>query len=490
MERILLLTQGQDWQDIAAAIRSARTAAAEAGLVSYGLCLQDEPDADSQREMASLGSVLFTCGEGEVWTTFPDLWQGEELVIIADKGIRFLRGWDIKLRTACRNAQKDGKLSAFTGFPPCPDDQLFAMRTVGVREIDEQYMIHFIAGAPIRYAAAPVPSFFLNPGFCFGPAAFFRKAAAKKEQNFLTVQDEGDRLFTANEPLCTAVKRNRIDPVDLSTISVRSEALCRRAGILLEKRLLSGMAVEGIGYPDLRYPMRIPGRRQLEASLLFPMRHRVTPLCVTSITMPDGAALPEEKLSRFRHLTAIRDAAVLCFADAFTARQLMRFEPNVLEYKPHYALRADRRVIMADPENYLRLCRPFLLAQAKERLLTNSHYLWIDFDYLKYPVYEKERIQWEMLCTSKIAIAMVGHQPDPSLIVVPEARIQPLCREIISLCDDHVRRSDRLPEENALWKALIREHPDWFELIDLPNPGELLGIAINSVNDSWKAAEV
>ena len=130
--------------------------------------------------------------------------------------------------------------------------------------------------------------------------------------------------------------------------------------------------------------------------------------------------------------------------------------------------------------NYVRLCKPFLLAQSREKMLGHSHYVWVDFGYLRYPVYERAALDWAELCTDRITLAVVDGQVDTSMIVMPQGQVLPLCREITALCQAAWERDGRLPEETALWQELTQKHPGLFRLIELPARRELLTLALTS----------
>jgi len=73
---------------------------------------------------------------------------------------------------------------------------------------------------------------------------------------------------------------------------------------------------------------------------------------------------------------------------------------------------------------------------------------------------------------------MVEGVPDVSMLVVPDAMLLTLCREIAALCEQELGSRGHLPMETELWLMLVKEHRDWFELIDLPGNRELLTLAM------------
>ena len=144
-------------------------------------------------------------------------------------------------------------------------------------------------------------------------------------------------------------------------------------------------------------------------------------------------------------------------------------------------LRVERDVGLVDAANYGRLCQPFLMEQAHERFKTNSHFVWMDFASLEYPVYPKEKIRWEEICHGKISMAMVNGLPDVSMCVIPSGLLNSICRELTGLCDDSIRRTGTLPRAEVLWLQVMREHPDWFDLHVLPGERQLFSEILPSV---------
>jgi hypothetical protein len=172
--------------------------------------------------------------------------------------------------------------------------------------------------------------------------------------------------------------------------------------------------------------------------------------------------------------------ALLAYADGPACRQVTAIHPNVLEYKRRYGLPVEEDVPSAEALKYVRLCKPFLLGQSREKMLGHSHYIWLDFGYLRYPVYEGASLIWDELCTDKITIAQVDGQLDLSMIVMPQQHVLSLCREITALCQNEREKTGCIPEESWLWHELMQAHPDLFRLIELPGRRELLTMALTS----------
>ena len=89
MDRILILASAAEFADLQTALLSARENASAPSALSFGITLVCEPDNEAQALMASLGRVQFLCPEHDIWSSMPDLWQGESHVLMAHPAMRF-----------------------------------------------------------------------------------------------------------------------------------------------------------------------------------------------------------------------------------------------------------------------------------------------------------------------------------------------------------------------------------------------------------------
>ena len=493
MERILLLMAVDTYQDAESALQSAQENAAAPQRVSYGCILREEPDESALAAMRTLGTVLFLAPAQGAWHAFPDLWQGEGFVLLVHPAMRFTRHWDIGLLHALRLCRPDAeKRAVLTGFLPTPDDPVDAVSPVAAEGFDEGGCLCFHPGTPLRYARQPELSAFLHPAFCFAPAAFFQDMAGAEAPLFLAAFEREWMLFTLHKPLIHLAWGCPIAPCPIPEGTGSAEALARfgmKFSMKLPERKLSAMARTGIFSSDLTFPLHVPVMVRLQEAWheAINRRSKLTPMCVTAaVTLPQpGQLLPDEAVNRFRMLAGIRNLSLLCFADGEMARRLMPVLPNLLEYKERYALPVKVAIRPADKENYLRLSKPFLLAQGREKFLSHSHYAWIDYDYLRYPVYERAALDWETLCTDKIVLATVGGQVDTSMFMVPEERLSPLCREVQYRCWARLAAGQALPAEGELWQELLHDLPDWFTIIELPAFGGLLDLTMLSRSEEF-----
>ena len=119
-----------------------------------------------------------------------------------------------------------------------------------------------------------------------------------------------------------------------------------------------------------------------------------------------------------------------------------------------------------------------LLNVAREKQLNHTHYIWVSRSVLRYPVYERVCPDWNEICTDKLVLATVEEEPDTAMIVVPERLVAEIGRECFDRCRESLARTARLPEENALWQALIRERPDIVSTIPLPRKGMLIDLTM------------
>ena len=149
---------------------------------------------------------------------------------------------------------------------------------------------------------------------------------------------------------------------------------------------------------------------------------------------------------------------------------MAEFHPNVLEYKPRYALPM--------PSGTPLFSRAAMLSAARDRVLSSTHYIWMAPDCVRYPLYTGMALPWKRLCGEKIVLASVRNRLDLSMVVVPDKQIKPL----MSAIGEQLRAllaAGTIPEtEEALWAGIVKEHPDWFEFRALPVEKQLFTLLL------------
>lgn len=478
MEQILLMMSAPTFSDMQRALESAREAALHPERISYGVSLMAEPDEKETQAMLQLGNIQFLCPAEDSWQGVLSMWEGESHILMGHPGMQFDRRWDALLLMDLRRCQSGrSRKAVLTGYLPRSQDPVDAISPVGADAFDHDGLLVFHRGTPLRYARAPQTSAFLHPHFCFAPSAFFRETGEAREPWFLRAFRRNWNVYTACKPRIRLLWDDLIPPCEVFPYAEGRRDAVRpfeqRFGIRFMKRQLSPMARQGIFREDLTFPMRVP--LAVKAQEIFrdiSSRADRTPLCVTVCLKLPGPTpnLNEEYLSWFKHLVALRNLALLCYADSETIRRVAPIHPNTLEYKPRYGLPVESVVTPEEMLNVLKLSKPFMLSATREKFLTHSHYVWMDFGCLRYPVYEYAWLDWESICTDRIVLAMVGGVPDLSMFVVPERLVRPLCKEIADRCK---RETGRLPQETTLWLLLIHDRPEWFDLRPLPGVREL-----------------
>lgn len=476
MDRILVLIAADTYAHADKALRSAGENAARPQRLSYGISLAGEPSATDAAAMHDLGLVQYIAPAYNSWQDMPALWRGESYVLIAHTGMRFAPNWDKRLLQCLRRCMPDTPRQAvLSGFLPSPADPVDAVSPVAAEGFDEQGRLCFRHGAPLRYARDPMAAAFLHPAFCFGPAAFFQELAEDKPPLFLAAYRRGWQIYTMNDPAIRTAWEVPVLPVKTPENVGRATGLSRfssRYHVRLDTRQLSPMARTGIYTPDLTYPMHIPLRVRMQEAWREARTRSAncSPLIVTAyqtLAIP-GESLPEEYYSRFLRLAALKNISVLCFADGEMGRRLLPVMPNLMEYKRRYALPIACDITPATELNFLKLSKMHLLLQGREKYLQHSHYVWMDFGYLRYPVYERVAVDWRELCTDKIVLATVNGLPDTSMIIVPQDKLQPLCQEITERCARPLATARLLLQETMLWQMMINDLPEWFTLIERP----------------------
>lgn len=487
MDRILILMQAECYAAADEALRSARDNAASPLRLSYGLSLDLEPDEGEVQAMRALGFVQFICPGGSAWTDAPELWQGEGYMLVAHPDMRFTRHWDMQILRALRQCRSLTDHAVLTGWLPRPQDPVDAVCPVAAQAFDGDGRLCFHRGTPLRYAAAPERSAFLHPDFCFGPQGFFRAMSEAEEPLFLSAYLQKWELFTLHRPLLHMLSDAPILPAAVPSGDDAPTGLGRfesRFSLRFAARQLSPMARMGVFRAELTFPVHVPyAVRAQEALREAAMRRsKARPLCVTAYQALERRSehLPEQFLCWFGYLKSLKNLTLLCYGDSESVRKLSLRHPNVLEVKRRTMLPVQTAIAPEDELNYLKLSKPFMLARSREKFLEHTHYIWMDFGCLRYPVYERAALDWDAVCTDRIVLATVDGEPDGSMIVVPDARLLTLCREISAICDNSLNAGEGLPRETELWRGLMAAHPDWFTAQEMPGPRELLTLCMMS----------
>ena len=481
MERILLLMPAATFADASQALHSAKEAARYPNQIAFGLSLAEEPSEEEMQAMLELGSVQFLCPAYDSWQDILPLWQGEEYILMGHPSMQFDKNWDRLLLSDLRRCQAGRAPQALlTGYLPRSQDPVDAVCPVAADAFDPDGVLLFHRGTPLRYARAAQPAAFIHPDFCFGPAAFFQEPGEEGEPWFLRAARARWNVYTAHKARIHLLWDDPVPPCDLQGYEATHRESVRpfeqRFGIRFGKRQLTAMARQGIFNEDLTFPTRVP--LAVQAQELFRSLTgyiACSPLCVTAwLTLPCPAAnLPEEYMSWFERLAALKNISLLCYGDSETVRKIAQIHPNVLEYKRRYSLPVESVVPPEETLNFIKLSKPFMLNATREKFLTHSHYVWLDFGCLRYPVYEHVWLDWDGVCTDRIVLAMVDGVPDLSMLVVPENLVRPLCKEIADRC---AQGAGRLPAETTLWLLLIHDKPEWFDLRPLPGVRELFAM--------------
>lgn len=486
MERILVVMYALSWQDAAPALYGAKSAANAPERLSFGLQLEEPLTQEDLEEFYALGSVQWAQAELDTLSAVNALWQGETYVLMARWDMLFDQNWDKLLLDMLAYCRSQGHAQcALTGYPPCKEDVVDAMSPVAVRQMDTEF-VRYHPGTPLRYALHPMRSAFFNPEFCFAPAGFFREARKWKPPYFLAAYQHRWHFYTPNRPVIRARMPMRIFS-DVLRPMTKEEASSfeTRFSINLTQPGVSPMAQCGIFEPDLTPPARIPLPVKVQEALRGLKGSKATPLCVTAWLKLPEVPLDESRMVPFRRLCAMKNPPLLCFADHESAPRILLTHPNVLEFKRRYGLSVPDEALMQNLPGYVQLCKAFLLAQAREKFMTHSHYIWMNFDYLTYPVYERASLAWDAICGDRITVAMVYNRVDTSMVVVPEERIEPLCREIAAQCAMSLKDDGLLPDEVMLWDVLCHDHPDWFQTVPRPRKGQLLSLALTPRGVEW-----
>ena len=467
MVRILILMSAVDFLDAKTALYSARENAAVPANLSFGVTLQNEPDDEANALMSALGNVLFLCPETDAWAAMPELWQGESHVLMAHPAMRFTSGWDKALLSAWKACpQTDDHHNVITGYLPVREDPLDAVCPVGADAFTVDGDLTFRHGTPLKFTDGCERGPFLHEQFCFGPAAFFRAMAQETtDPKFLLAFALGWDFYALVKPAIRLVWDLPVAPVRIDPEHPLCEEFAQVFGVDFRRRTLSPQSRRGMVSEELNFRMKVPFAVRVQEKL----RHwqqalakgkRPQPLCVTLYT----EGMPEETLRWLKRLAQLRHLPLLAYADPLLLRKITDFLPNVMEFKHRYMM----ELPVNAPEAVQPLSKAAILAKARDRELTHTHYVWLDADCLQFPVYGGTAFRWENLCTDRIVIAMVNGVPDPTMFIVPDGMVLTLSREMEARCLTFLNQRGDLPTEVELWQLIIREHPEWFHLQAMP----------------------
>lgn len=465
MDRILLLMSATDFADAQTALYSAKENAADASLLSIGIALENEPDEDAQALMAALGRIQFLCPESDPWRAMPEFWQGEGHVLMAHPTMRFTRGWDKALLKELRACPETDRVqNVLTGCLPVREDPLDAVCPVGADAFTVDGELTFRHGTPLKYTVGTERGPFLHEDFVFAPSGFFRMMSEESEDpKFLRAFAEGWNLYTLSKPVIRLVWDLPITPCKVSPEHPLCEDFAQVFGVDFRTGTLSPQSRRGMVSEELNFRMRVPlsvrlreKLRQWQQNSLQARDKLPRPLCVTLYT----TEMPEETLRWLRRLAGLKNLPLLAYADPLLLRKITDFLPNVLEFKPRYMM----ELPVDAPQVLQTLSKAAILAKARDRELTHSHYIWLDADCVQVPLYAGQVFRWQQVCTDKIVIAMVNGQPDPTMFCIPDQLVLTLAREMEARCLTYLNQRGDLPTETMLWQMIIREHPDWFQL--------------------------
>lgn len=487
MIRILILMAAANWSEAAKALSSAKKNAAQAERLSYGLCLGNQPDEDEQAEMHALGAVMYLVDPAaDGWLAAEKLWQGENYVLMGTPDMEFDRQWDRVLldsmKWCCKHANNDW--CVLTGYLPRRADPVDAVTPVAAECIDRRGRLYLKRGTPLRYAVHPLVSAFVHPGFCFAPSAFYRMMAEAEQPMFLAAYLSDWALYTLHKPVIRLRSdvEEAIQPINVSCCGEveRIERFEKRFDIHFAEKRLGSMARCGIFSHDLTFESRVPLMVRLQEMLRsFCMKDRsLMPLCTTAWLNVGGAALDEIRMQAFQRLAGMKNLTLMSYVDRENAVRVERVEPNIREFQPRHGLDVPMEAIRSDELEYIRLSKAFMLAQCRQQDLEFSHYVWLNFDYLKYPVYKGVSLDWSTVCDGCINVAIVDGQLDLSMIVVPEECVERLCRELSTICNRQWRNGEPLPTEQQAWTELYNMHSEWFHVHYLPGENELLSLTM------------
>ncbi|MBR3765498.1 MAG: hypothetical protein IKK57_13230 [Clostridia bacterium] len=476
MDRILILMDAHEYADAHNAILSARQNAAHPEALSYGFTLQEYPEDESFSALEALGALFIPMAEQSIWAEMERLWAGEEYVLMAHPAMRFTPGWDrglLKALHLCRPGQV--MTCALTGCLPVASDRLGEVCTVAADEFLPDGSLSLQRGMPMRHMKRPVAGPFLHPDFCFAPSGFFRAVASAGDMQYLEAHRSGWQLYTLHTPLIHLQYDMPLPPVTAADDQALLDSFAHRFGVDFTIRTVADHARRGMQEKDFSLPEEFPRKLRMAerwrrfryrmTHLLKWYKEKITPHAVTLVT-PD---MPEETEIWLRQLARLENLSLTAYAPSALKRQVVEYLPNVYDLQPQHTM----EIAGVPQEALLPLSKAAALSATRDRTLKNSHYVWMDPDCVRHPVFPGAFFDWESICTDQIFIAMVDGHPDTSIFVVPDRMILDLANDLQARAIAILNQRGALPSETELWEMVIRENPGWFQHIVCPRRGQL-----------------
>ena len=488
MERILVLMAAPSFADAEAAVLSAANRAASTQRLTFGLCLAEEPDDEALQRMRAIPGLRYLAPWEDPWHAADALWQGETFILIANEGLRFASQWDIGLIHAWRKAPlAEPDRAVLSGCPPEPADPVDAVRPIGVGGFDGEGRLLPRKGTPLRYAEKPQRALLIHPGFCFGPAAFFRAAEQSPDAPWMTALRGGWQPMTLHRTLLRQAVPYELPPFPCTEDFAADMELGLQYGVHADTREAEARARTGLFSTDLSYPMRPPAAIRAQEAARAQARVRAVPLMVTAMLphLMGHEATPGETMHDFAMLCAIKALPLVAFGDVEHLHRMAPLLANTVEFKKRYGLRLPEKLADQPPEKLMPLSKAALLAQARERQLNHTHYGWLDADVLRWPVPPFASLQWDAICTDGILLAVVNGKPDTTAVIVPENYVLPLRETMAEQCRAALWGTGVLPDETELWSDTMKLHPDWFRPVELPEERRLLSLILTARGEEF-----
>lgn len=476
MDRILILMDAPEFVDAQNAILSARQNAAHPEALSYGFTLQEYPEGESFEVLQSLNALFISMPEESIWAEMERLWAGEEYVLMAHPAMRFDPGWDKALIRALQQCRPGQVLTgALTGCLPVVSDRLDEVCTVAADEFQPDGSLTLQRGMPMRHMKKPVAGPFLHPGFCFAPSGFFRAVAAAGDMQYLEAHRAGWQLYTLHTPVIRLQYDVPLQPVTAVDDQELLDSFAQRFGVDFTIRTVADHARRGMQEKTFTLPEEFPWKLRMAerwrrfhyrlTHLLWWRNRKITPQAVTIVT-PD---LPEDAAVWLRQMAKLENLAMTAYAPAALKRQLVEFLPDVYDLRPQHTM----EITGIPMETLLPLSKVAALSATRDRTLKHSHYVWMDPDCVRHPVFPGAFFDWENICTDRIFIAMVNGHPDTSMFVVPDRMLLDLANDLQARTLAILTQRGALPTETELWELVMRENPSWFQHVVCPQRGQL-----------------
>ena len=163
---------------------------------------------------------------------------------------------------------------------------------------------------------------------------------------------------------------------------------------------------------------------------------------------------------KFQLLASLKLLPLTAYASKKQIKKAQNTLPNTFPFKVNANIYQSKESVVRNKELFFRKCM--------EQFPKQSHYGWIDRDYLNNPVYEYQAFQWDLLEDQKIHVGMKLQGVDTSLYIIPKEKLLWFMTRL------NMAYSQGASSENEAFETIIAEDPQIFTVYDYSDRHQLI----------------